>query len=881
MNVMNRFTLRSMKANRKWTVVTIIGIILSTAMITAVSTFCASFMELLRNEAIIENGNWHAMVPGIHLQDVAIFEEAGFAPEVALSRDTGYALITEGKNAHKPYLFIREFGAKSYENFPVELIEGRLPQNSGELLISKYLEENGGVKYQVGDTLTLNIGKRLNSNGSPLGQNDFYAGEPVYENGQLIKGEVLAPDQVQTYTVVGIIKQPNFERNWSPGYPAITYLDEKKLKPDETVTVTLLAGKLKHSFFDDVTAIAAKAGIEPANIQFNGEVLRYSGIVANDNAQKMLYGFAGVFVLIIIVASVSLIYNAFAISVSERISQMGMLASVGATKRQKRRSVYFEGAVLGAVGIPLGIISGIAGIGITFSVIRPLLESFLNLSSEQGLVLYVSFPSMAAAVALAALTIFISVWIPARRASRIMPIDAIRQSQEIKLTRKAVKTSRLTRAIFGFEGEIALKNLKRSRKKYRATVLSLTISLVLFLTVSYYTEAIQASFDSAEMGYNFDLAVTYANMPSAEIQEVNRKIMALKGVEDTSLIQTTGGFLQADDVQLSPLVKRTYASAHQDRFNFNATVYSLDDVTFDDYVSSLGADPQQYRNPENPNLILINYGQSYFNGKRTAGELFSMKPGERLLFSVNPSPENVRENSGEDGVELQVGLLTDQRPMGILVSSLNHVAVVVSREVFESLPPEMKSLDENGNPHFQQTYLTAANPDEIQTQIQEMTKKIAGNAHMYIFNVAQEARSERNVMLVIGIFIYGFIVLISLICIANIFNTITTNISLRRREFAMLRSVGMTPESFNRMIRFESIFYGLKALWWGLPISLAVSLLLHYMQADVFDVGFTMPWASYGAAIVLIFAIVGVTMLYSSAKIKKENIIDALKSETM
>ncbi len=877
MNVMGRFTLRSMRANRKWTAVTLIGIIISTAMLSAVSTFCASFTELLRSEAIADNGNWHAMIPDVHMRDVSVFEDAGFSPEVTLSRDLGYALLANSKNKNKPYLFIRQFDENSYKNFPVELIEGRMPQNDGEIVLSQHLEANGGIKYQVGDTLTLDIGKRTYPDapdGFTFGLNDSYQGEPFYENGKYARGEIFVPEQTLTYTVVGIIKRPTFESTWWPGYMAITCLDEKALGPDGTVNVTLLAGKLRHSFYDEVTTLSESVGVDHTRILYNKDLLRYSGIMASDSAQNMIYSFAAVFIVIIMIASVSFIYNAFAISVSERVSQLGMLASVGATKRQKRRSVYFEGFLLGIIGIPLGLLAGIAGIGITLSALRPLMESFSNFSSEAGLVLHVSLPSVAVAAALAALTIFVSLWIPARRASRIMPIDAIRQSKEIKLTGKAVRTSRLTRALFGFEGDIALKNLKRNRKKYRATVLSLIISLVLFLTVSYYTEAMNTSFSAVETGYNFDLAVSYTNVPGAEAGEVNKKIAALEGVTDTTAVENADGFFPTENAQLSDLVRQLYASDGK-AYDLGATLYCLDDASFDRYIRSLGADPREYRDPDHPKMVLINYGQAYFNSKRAAGEQLSINPGDVLRFSRNPGSESIDAKN----VAMEVGLLTGQRPMGILVSSLETVAAVVSREVFASLPDDLKSIDSNGNPSFQQLFLTTPNADALETQIQELTQGLSGNA--YVFNVASQAQSERNLMLVLGVFIYGFIILISLICIANIFNTITTNISLRRREFAMLRSVGMTPESFNRMIRFESIFYGLKALLYGLPISIAVSLLLHGTQADVFEIGFSLPWVSYGVAVVLIFIIVGATMLYSSTKIKKENIIDALRAEIM
>lgn len=878
MNVMERFALRSMRGNRKWTAVTLIGIILSTAMLSAVSTFCASFSELMRSEAIADNGNWHAMVQDVPMRDVSVFEDAGFVPEVTLHRDGGYALLADSKNKNKPYLAVRQFDENSGKNFPVELIEGRLPQNDGELVLSQHLEANGGIKYEVGDMLTLDIGKRTYPEAPAdftFGLYDSYQGELFYEDGKYAWGELFVPEQTRTYTVVGIFKRPSFESAWWPGYMAVTRLDEKTLRPDDTVTVTLLAGKLRHSFYEDVITLSKSVGVAHTNISYNKDLLRYSGVMASDSTQNMIYGFAAVFIVIIMIASVSLIYNAFAISVSERIRQLGMLASVGATRRQKRRSIYFEGFLLGLVGIPLGLLAGIAGIGITLSAIRPLMESFSNFASETGLSLHVSFPSIAVAAVLAVLTIFVSVWVPARRASKIMPIDAIRQSKEVKLTRKAVKTSRLTRALFGFEGEIALKNLKRNRKKYRATVLSLIISLVLFLTVSYYAQEMTRASGAVETGYNFDLAVSYTNVPGAEAREVNEKIAALEGVTELAAVESGEGLFLPESAQLSDLGRRLVSSSGREGVPFGVMLYCFDDASFDRYVRSLGADPGEYRDTGHPRMILINYGQDFLEGKRTAGEIFDLKPGDSLRFSS----ELPVEGGVEMGVELEAGLLTDQRPMGVVNSSFYNVSAIISREVFDSLPNEMKHIDSDGNPSYQQLFLSAENADTLETQIQEMTRGVSGGAH--VFNVAAQARSERNMMLVLGVFIYGFIVLISLICIANIFNTVTTNIALRRREFAMLRSVGMTPVSFNRMIRFESVFYGLKALLYGLPISVAVSLLLYNIGSDVFKFDLSLPWASYGMAVVLIFVIVGSTMLYSSAKVKKENIIDALKAEIM
>ena len=302
MNVMSRFALRSMKANRKWTITTLIGIIISTAMISAVSTFCASFTELMRNEAIAENGNWHAMVSEVRMRDVPTFESSKLVDKFSLSSEVGYAKLPDSKNTSKPYLFIRQFDEKSAQSFPIELLEGRMPQNDQELALPEHLKTNGGVNYKIGDTLTLDIGKRETPDGVVFDQQSSYQGEPTYENGEYVEGETFVAEQTRAYTVVGIIARPKYEPSWAPGYTALSFLDTKALGPDDTVTVVLLARNLNRHFFDDVTALAGNVGLDASHVEFNSEVLRYSGVVANEGAQNMIYGFAVIFIAIIMAA---------------------------------------------------------------------------------------------------------------------------------------------------------------------------------------------------------------------------------------------------------------------------------------------------------------------------------------------------------------------------------------------------------------------------------------------------------------------------------------------------------------------------------------------------------------------------------------------------
>jgi putative ABC transport system permease protein len=454
-----------------------------------------------------------------------------------------------------------------------------------------------------------------------------------------------------------------------------------------------------------------------------------------------------------------------------------------------------------------------------------------------------------------------------------MPIDAIRQSKEIKLTGKKVKTARLTRILFGFEGEIALKNLKRNRKKYRATVLSLIISIVLFLTVSNYASILKETSQVSTEGYNFDIWVRSSNSSVEDIKNVYSKISGLDLVTESSTIKTSLGHMLLDASQVSETLKQIVTQNDQTKYDLSAQFYCLDENSFDTYAKSIGVDPDDYQNESTPKAIAINYAKNIGDDKYTAGEALSMKPGQQVEILSFASDEEKQPT----GMNLTLGAITSQRPMGVLNSSYHTISFIVSEKVF--LPLSSKLSDEPQDPD-QNLFLNTSDSDKLEKQINDFSKELS-KGELFVTNITAKAKSEQDMLLFLGVFVYGFIILISLICLANIFNTISTNIALRRKEFAMLRSVGMTPQGFNKMIRFESIFYGMKALLYGLPLSVVVSLLLFRFQENSFDLGFIFPWVSYCVGIVLIFIIVTATMLYSSAKIKKENIIDALKEENM
>ncbi|WP_099353245.1 ABC transporter permease [Fredinandcohnia onubensis] len=862
MNIINKLTIRHLKGNKRRTLVTIIGVIISVAMITAVATLGVSFLNLMIRDNIADNGEWHVKYNDVNVEQIHAIEKDSQTKKLVLSNDLGYAKLEGSKNKSKPYLFIKEYNTAGFQQFPIELAEGRLPLKNDEIVISEAIADNAKVEYNIGDKLSVEVGKRIVAGEEePLGQNYSLQSD---ENGVT---EKLRIESSETFTIVGTIKRPTWEPTWSPGYTVIKYVDKNALGKSRTADAVVVLEKVKGSLYKHSEIIAKENGIN--SVSYNKELLRFYGVTDNDSLRLTLFSVAGIVMAVIIIGSVALIYNAFAISVSERSRHLGMLSSVGATKKQKRNSVFFEGAVIGAISIPVGILSGLAGIGVTFSFINTYLEGALNVAEK--LYVIITPASLLIACLISIVTIFISTYIPAMRASKVSAIDAIRQTQDIKLSRKTVKTSKLVRKLFGIEAEIGLKNLKRNKKRYQATVFSLVISIVLFLTVSYFTEDIKKSLELSVDNINYDIQVINDQMGKEDLLPFTK----LDYVTNSSIIQTIYLTTLTEKDQLpNELLKSVEndSSILQDgKFTYYVRLHGLDHDSFRAYSAKVGTDSVKFENTNELNAIIIdniNY-QDYETGKFVETKSIHTNVGETLELNLM----NYETEEQQFLANIKVVALTGQLPMGISTSSLGGLDIIVPEEILTKIV----AGNEKARSEIQtELYMNSSDPLATQDELDKIT-----DSGTHVYNVYQRRQEQEQVIILMSIFTYGFIALISLISIANIFNTISTSISLRKREFAMLRSVGMTPKGFNKMINYESIFYGVKALLYGLPISFVIMYLIYWSLRNTFEYGFNLPWMSILFVVIIIFIIVGAAMLYSIQKVKKENIIEGLKQESI
>jgi len=873
MNVLHKVTLQALKQNRTRTIVTIIGIILSTAMLCAVTTFTTSFQQFILDDSVYSSGSWHLGQKDTTYRQYQELSQADGVAEAVYLQHLGYAESGTNLDDYMPYLYVLGLSPQGTDLLPLRLSQGRMPTASNEIVLFQSFLDASTQYYQLGDTITLGLGQRM-SQGFALGEQNPYN----YDD-----GETLEVRETRTYTVVGICNWWGLYSYSFPGYPAFTVADSN-LAEDTTCDVYLAMEDISQAYdFQQAHNLD----------EDNGNVLMYSGVSRYDTFYTVLYRLAAIVMVIIIVASVVLIYNAFAISVSERTRQFGLLSSLGATKKQMRNMVRFEALVLSAIGVPLGILSGIGGIGITLHFIGTLFTTS-SMSGGVAMRLHVSWVGVLVAVVLGVVTVLLSAWLPSRRATKVSAMEAIRQSQDIHGTKKLVRPSLLTRKLFGLPGVLGVKYYKRSAKKYRTTVFSLFLSVVLFVSASSFSSSLAKSVGGAFGGDTYDLSFPYYTedtdiAPNALLDQL-RGLDSVDAAAYVLSFQITGGFrpedLSQDMQELSTPVDGTvyqpFDLSFVDDDTYQAlceqrklTPASTSGIAFDGITEF---DSQQGKYVYLDQLGVSALSMSFLTFDLVEGH-YPDSPVEGpdgtvqvpYIDADNGTPTLYPLDEVAHVTPIEVTLVEKEWPY--FLSNGGLVTVLYPMSQLEEFPLDVSQ----GSYRF---YMMASDHQQAEQDIKDllgMHQLRPGN----LFNNAEHDGANRNLITIINVFSYGFIALISLVAMTNVFNTISTNVMLRTRDFAMLQSVGMTRREMRRMLGFECVLYGTRALILGIPVSIFISYLIYDAIAQGYPLPFQVPWIPLGIACLSVFLVVFATMAYAARKIGKQQLVEALKNENL
>lgn len=847
MNIVNKLTLRHLKENKGRTVITTMGICVSVAMITAVFVAVASFMNLFGELAVLSTGNMHAelFVNQKQLQQLkdddrietvgvqAGFENNAYQLENRKSDRAGTGDIYIGDKTNLEQVFTGEY-------------DGTIPENENEIAVEQSLIEKNKLDWKIGDTVLIPVGYRY--------MFDEETGEEIGLGGPYYGSERFEITDVKEYKITAILH--NNPATIGTGSYIIRGLDSSKLNltDGQTVSATILLKEFNHKSLSVIKDIIKEYDI--GDYKLNKDYLE-SKLAVDQNSFVMtsLAPMAAIVLVIIMIASIVLIYNAFGMSLSERVRYLGMLASVGATKTQKKLSVYYEGAILGAIGIPVGILAGIAGIGITLKAVGGKIISTGMLAgvSDSNMTMKVVVPwwVIIGIVLFSVLTIFISSFIPSKKASHITPIDAIRQSSEIKVKAKKLKSPKIVRAIFGYEGELAHKNLKRNGRKARVITASIALSVILFLSCNYFCSCFVRSADiEGQLPYQVMVMVK-----GSEKSKFSEDIKDLDGVENQYYANNNYYFGEVDE----SLANKAYlTSTYKKLFNDKIYVYlnSIEDEQFNKLCQNNGIDYKQYYDGTAKVLLMNN---------------ISHKNGGAKVFNDKLLGQTYKNDFSD--IKITDFIEYDEKQFACNLNPSNAVSLYIPLSVYKDIVyPDI--------PDDEWTYNLCIETQQHEKVVESLHSIIDENGyeHIFVSDIVDSMQAMNTVVFILQVFIYGFISLISLITIANIINTISTGMQMRRKEFAMLKSVGTTPSGFRKMISLESIFYGLRALVAALPISLVISIGINKALGED-KIPFEFDWQIYLAVIAVVFAVVGMTMFYSLHKLKDDNIAETLKEE--
>ena len=857
MNIFARITARTMKENKTRTIVTMIGVILSTAMITAVATLGGTFQNFFIEYTKEQDGSWH--VAGLSLP-VKEAEKAEKQEEVVNSTkvaEIGYARYEHLLSPMMPYLYVQSFSENTRSMLPVALKEGKFPEKQNEVIIPDYLNANleEGNQILIGDTLPLELGER-EYKGERLSQINSYMGTETKAE------ESFVPKEKREFTVVGIydysslvtsVGAPGYEVYAGPGNETGSYTD---------LYVELKDIKKTYDFQKEVFGGYGSVTHE--------SLLRWYGVVDNDRFSTVYTGLLLILTAVIMTGSVLLIYNAFSISLRERSTQFGLLSSLGATKKQLRQSMRYEAFMVSLIGIPLGVLSGIAGIGITLHFIEEGLSQWLYGESKE-IPLVVNAGAVLLSVMIAFFTVFISVWIPSKRIKRLSPMEAIRASEDIKIRPGEVKTGGWVFEIFGLSGMMADKNYKRDRKKYRTTIVSLSISILLFTTAALF-QIYLIETGSFVMDVPAEDVECVIYQPDKDAEKADKILEKTEGIEEIFSYEKLYLMMQVPSEILGSVFEGREVMTDENYTVISAETVILPNEVFEEMAKKEGISLSAYKNTEVPRFLYTENEHTYNSStQRYETQEYFLENGEKRaeLGWITTSGEEEKEIFEPQG-EIILGDAVEKLPEKMGIRNTDF-ALFMSESMYQDFSEYFLRTDPI------KTYnIKCENPGVVSETLEKELKE-QGIQSENVTDLHALYQQDRNTMMAVQILTYGFIILISLIAVANVFNTISTNFMLRRKEFAMLRSMGMSPKGFNRMLYYECLIYGSKSVLYGIILTVMVSYVICKVIGIGADAGFVIPWGALITAIAGVFLVVFASMIYAMCRIRKNNIVEELK----
>ncbi|MBU3112487.1 ABC transporter permease [Clostridium lacusfryxellense] len=828
-----QLTGKYLKRNKKRTTLTIIGIMLSVALISTIGLFFKGMQDAQVQSAKNNYGSYHLVFTKTNDKLVSKIVNN---PKV--SRSGLYSISKEIKLADVSVANVITATGKALELLPYKTKSGRLPEKDNELAMQKWMLSYFSKSAILGNKIKVN-----NKQYTLVGILEDNVASQMNGNGVILSKSNNIKAQDATLLV-----------EISP-----------KVNLKETVGELKQLGQKDSVLENDLLLQILGAG--------NGA----SGIGGLIEALAIIIG-------IVVISTIAVIYNSFQISVVERIKQFGLLRAVGTTPRQIRNIVLREATILAIIAIPLGLICSIIAInGISLA--------FKLIGAESVMPMKISISSMVLCLsaAIGLLAIYLSALVPAYFAGRISPLSAISGRNSITKEKIKRRKNRVIQRIFGFEGAMAAKNIKRNRKRYRITVFSIVISVVLFITFKSFMDMSLTISSNLNDSKNIHFSVV-GNDRSTEKTVIDNKIETeiknIKTVDKVYKIYDSYFFDMAinknseiKEIQdIGDIYKKaTLNGTQKTLIESSIVVYDKASLEVSKKYLTSGKINIEEMNNEN-GVILIKKNRLYNqNTKKTYfGSLANLKVGDEIDFQLNDNP---RGDSDKVKTQFGKGKVKKVKIMAILENEpFNYRGISNGLKIITTEEMGNKLLDKNNVKPVNLNIILKDVKNEDAGKI-GIENAIKSNSSLEVINYIDSNRQEKSSILMVQILLYGFVLVVSLIGSVNIINTLTTNIILRKKEFATLKAIGLTQKGLRKMIVLEGLLYGIIGAIYGSIVGCGISFLLFKSMGDFREFGWMVPWDAMAIAAVASIIIGYISVLSPLARIKKENLIEAVRED--
>jgi putative ABC transport system permease protein len=880
MKIIHEYALSHLKQNKRTSIFIFIAIMIASALICSMFVFTHYKWKHEVNSTIINIGNWHARLQEPIQADQLKYMKQN--PDVETIQVQTQKQTLQLSNTKRPYLALIQLDSNSWKDMPNKnlLLEGRLPQKSDEVVVSKtFFTDNPG--YNLGDTITVHTGERI------------WNGNKLSDDSPRMDGESFKQTGERVVTIVGTINKVTVSSY--PSYSAFGFLDLNHAIPDQSYFVS---ARINHIFksYELFPQLAENMGLKPDSngeykIQYNINLLALHGIKSPNyvNSLSSFLLFAILTVGLVMIVFVMIIYSAFSVSANSQIKQLGILKSIGATPKQIRNVVLYESVLLAAIAIPIGITVGYTSMVFMIDTIM----SLINNNAELQISVPFSWLIVFITIIISLITVLISAWKPARKLAKMLSIDAIRNPSGMN-TRYRAKNRRWMNICFGFEGELAANAFAANKKAFRTTLISLTMFITLILGFQCLFTIIKLDIQSSldEKHYTLDSTISIIEDPDPKMMN---ELSNIPNVQVQMLYRTTKSSIIIDQSQFSPdfiesggfnsEIFTVYDVQEGDHYRIHTELFGLDPISFAKYCEQIGVDPEEFKNTEERKGIIINKNRGnvkeiFEKEKLPVTDLLQLSIGDSLSFSENVTSETAYKGN----YSIKVGAITRQEPELDNRIYPFTLAVIVPIETYEQI---VQSFTPEQVLSYQRLYYNMYIPRDHLAEAQNQANLILSNylpkedwkSTSLLDNEKLNEQSARSMELMVN----GLAIFIGLIAISGAFSSVSSNLIARKREFAVLRSTGLTLNGMNKLLYLESFFFSMLPIILSLPILIGtISIMLYQVTSVTFGMFIThVPWGYIALCILLIISIVWLAYQITGNKIKKENIITAIKDETI